>query len=221
VSVHLLIRSRIVSSSSQCEENEMATQRLGVILSGVTGRIGVNQHLGRALVPLRDTRSSWPMATTWSSIRSWWPQRGQARAGAKRFGIERWTTDLDAALSDTRDTLFFDSATTNLRFDNVRRALAAGKHAFLRQAALADARASAAIDRLRTARAAEERRGDGQPLAAGTAQAQDRWRTPASSGACCTSVASMATGCSRATAAPVNARRGTIASMKAAASCST
>ena len=31
----------------------MATRRLGLILSGVTGRIGVNQHLGRAVAALR------------------------------------------------------------------------------------------------------------------------------------------------------------------------
>ncbi len=35
----------------------MGTQRFGVILSGVTGRIGVNHHPGRALVPLRDDPS--------------------------------------------------------------------------------------------------------------------------------------------------------------------
>ena len=109
----------------------MATQRLGVILSGVTGRIGVNQHLGRALVPLRDT----PIVLANGNhlvIDPVLVGRNAAKLEqvAKRFGIERWTTDLDAALSDTRDTLFFDSATTNLRFDNVRRALAAGKHVF-------------------------------------------------------------------------------------------
>ena len=109
----------------------MATQRLGVILSGVTGRIGVNQHLGRALVPLRDT----PIVLANGNhlvIDPVLVGRNAAKLEqvAKRFGIERWTTDLDAALSDTRDTLFFDSATTNLRFDNARRALAAGKHVF-------------------------------------------------------------------------------------------
>ena len=109
----------------------MATQRLGVILSGVTGRIGVNQHLGRALVPLRDT----PIVLANGNhlvIDPVLVGRNAAKLEqvAKRFGIERWTTDLDAALSDTRDTLFFESATTNLRFDNVRRALAAGKHVF-------------------------------------------------------------------------------------------
>jgi len=109
----------------------MGTQRLGVILSGVTGRIGVNQHLGRALMPLRDT----PIVLGNGDrlvIDPILVGRNAAKLEqvAKRFGIERWTTDFDAALSEPTDTLFFDSATTNLRFDNVRRALAAGKHVF-------------------------------------------------------------------------------------------
>jgi len=109
----------------------MATQRLGVILSGVTGRIGVNQHLGRALVPLRDS----PIVLGNGDrvvIDPILVGRNATKLEhvAKRFDIERWTTDLDTALSDRSDTLFFDSATTNLRFDNVARALAAGKHVF-------------------------------------------------------------------------------------------
>jgi predicted dehydrogenase len=109
----------------------MATQRLGVILSGVTGRIGVNQHLGRALVPLRDSpfilRNGDHLVIDPILVGR---NAAKLEQVAKRFGIERWTTDLDTALSDTRDTLFFDSATTNLRYDNVARALAAGKHVF-------------------------------------------------------------------------------------------
>jgi hypothetical protein len=40
----------------------MADYGLGIILSGVTGRIGVNQHLGRALAPLPRRRRAWPTA---------------------------------------------------------------------------------------------------------------------------------------------------------------
>ena len=109
----------------------MAERRLGIILSGVTGRIGLNQHLGRALVPLRaapielangDRLTIDPILVGRNPVK--------LEQVARRFGIERWSTDLDAALSDARDTLFFDSATTNLRVDHVRRALAAGKHVF-------------------------------------------------------------------------------------------
>lgn len=32
----------------------MATQRLGVVMNGVTGRMGLNQHLIRSIVAIRD-----------------------------------------------------------------------------------------------------------------------------------------------------------------------
>src|SRR6266511_2404757 len=46
---------------------------------------------------------------------------------AKAHGITRWTTDLNAALRNKDDTLFFDAATTKLRAKLLRRAIAAGK----------------------------------------------------------------------------------------------
>jgi predicted dehydrogenase len=107
----------------------MGSQRLGIILSGVTGRIGVNQHLGRAVSALREN----PLALANGDRLILDPilvgrDVAKLQQVAKRFAIERWTTDLDAALSARSDTLFFDSAVTGARYDNVRRALAAGKH---------------------------------------------------------------------------------------------
>jgi predicted dehydrogenase len=46
---------------------------------------------------------------------------------ARDHGIERWTTDLAAALSNPEDTLFFDAGTTQMRADLVARAIEAGK----------------------------------------------------------------------------------------------
>ncbi|MEI9946919.1 MAG: Gfo/Idh/MocA family oxidoreductase [Chitinophagaceae bacterium] len=46
---------------------------------------------------------------------------------AKAHGIERWTTDLDKALQNKDDTLFFDAATTQLRAKLLKQAMAAGK----------------------------------------------------------------------------------------------
>ncbi len=107
----------------------MANRRLGLILSGVTGRIGVNQHLGRAVSALRDA----PITLANGDRLELDPVLVGRNAGkleqiASQFGIERWTTDLDAALSDSNDAVFFDSALTGVRFENVRRALVAGKH---------------------------------------------------------------------------------------------
>jgi predicted dehydrogenase len=106
----------------------MGKRRLGVILTGATGRIGVNQHLGRSLVPLRqaplrigaDELSIDPILVGRDA--------DKLQQVAARFNIERWTTDLDSALSNRDDSVFFDCAATGVRVANVRRALQAGKH---------------------------------------------------------------------------------------------
>ncbi len=95
----------------------MTTKRLGVIMKGVTVRMGLNQHLIRSIIAIRDT--------------------GGVRLGngdrmmpdpilvgrdaeklehlARQFNVARWTADLDAALADSSDTIFFDAATTQAR----------------------------------------------------------------------------------------------------------
>jgi predicted dehydrogenase len=49
---------------------------------------------------------------------------------AKAHGIGRWATDLDAALDDPNDTVFFDAATTQLRAGLLKKAMKAGKHIY-------------------------------------------------------------------------------------------
>ena len=49
---------------------------------------------------------------------------------AKATNLENWTTDLDAALSDRRYSIYFDAAATHLRADFLHVALAAGKHIY-------------------------------------------------------------------------------------------
>jgi predicted dehydrogenase len=49
------------------------------------------------------------------------------QALAVRFGIERWSTDLDECLSDPANRIYFDAQATNLRKASVQAAIAAGK----------------------------------------------------------------------------------------------
>jgi len=49
---------------------------------------------------------------------------------AQAHGVERWTTDLDAALATKDDAIYFDSASTGLRPELIRKAIAAGKHIY-------------------------------------------------------------------------------------------
>src|SRR3984893_13172337 len=107
----------------------MAQQRLGIIMNGVTGRMGMNQHLIRSILAIRaqggvalkngDRVMPDPILVG----------RNEARLAqlAKAHGLTRWTTNLNAALKNREDTLFFDAATTKLRAQLLHKAIAAGK----------------------------------------------------------------------------------------------
>src|SRR5213596_363544 len=110
----------------------MAQQRLGIIMNGVTGRMGMNQHLIRSIVAIRqqggvallngDRVMPDPILVGRNAEK--------IEALAKQYGIERSTTDLDAALKNPNDTVFFDAATTQMRAELLTRAIHAGKHVY-------------------------------------------------------------------------------------------
>jgi predicted dehydrogenase len=110
----------------------LATQRLGIIMHGVTGRMGLNQHLVRSIVAIRQQGG-----VTLPNGDRVMPDpilvgRNAEKIAAlgRQYGIERTTTDLDAALKNKNDTLFFDAATTQMRAELVTRAIEAGKHIY-------------------------------------------------------------------------------------------
>lgn len=110
----------------------MATQRLGIIMNGVTGRMGLNQHLVRSIVAIRK-QGGVPLANGDRVMPD--PilvgrNAEKVAALAKQYGIERSTSDLDAALKNPDDTLFFDAATTQMRADLLTRAINAGKNIY-------------------------------------------------------------------------------------------
>src|SRR6201989_790418 len=110
----------------------MATQRLGLIMHGVTGRMGMNQHLIRSIVA---SRAQGGVALSNGDRVMPDPilvgrDAGKVEALAKRFNVARWTTDLDKALSGKNDTVFFDAATTQARPSLLTKAINAGKHVY-------------------------------------------------------------------------------------------
>src|SRR3954451_24500052 len=95
-------------------ESSMTTKRLGLIMHGVTGRMGLNQHLIRSIIAIRDQGG-----VVLSNGDGMLPDpiligrdADKVERLAKRFNVERWSTDLDKALADKNDTIFFDAATT-------------------------------------------------------------------------------------------------------------
>jgi len=110
----------------------MAEQRLGIIMNGVTGRMGMNQHLARSVMAIRK-EGGVRLADGTRVI----PDPILVGRNAEKLrklaidhGIERWTTDLDAALGNPADAVFFDAASTKLRPALLKKALAAKKHVY-------------------------------------------------------------------------------------------
>jgi predicted dehydrogenase len=107
-------------------------KRIGIIMNGVTGRMGLNQHLVRSIVAIRnqggvtlpdgDRLLPDPMLVGRSEAK--------LRAVADAHGIGRVSTDLDACLANPADAIYFDATLTSLRAGHVRRAIAAGKHVY-------------------------------------------------------------------------------------------
>jgi predicted dehydrogenase len=106
--------------------------RIGIIMHGVTGRMGLNQHLVRSVLAIR--KQGGVILSDGSRVM---PDpiivgRNPAKIEelANRLGIGRWSADLDTALANPDDTVFFDAASTKLRPGLLKKAIDAGKHVY-------------------------------------------------------------------------------------------
>ncbi len=105
---------------------------VGVIMNGVTGRMGLNQHLKRSILALRQQGGVRTGENEVIVPRPLLVGRSAAKlqAIAAECGELPWTTDLDAALGDPDYTIYFDGQTTPQRAPALRKAIAAGKHIY-------------------------------------------------------------------------------------------
>ncbi len=110
----------------------MSERRIGIIMHGVTGRMGMNQHLIRSIAAIRRDGGV-PLANGDRLMPD--PiivgrNREKLEALANEHGVERVGTDLDAALANPQDEVFFDAGATKMRAALLRRAIDAGKHIY-------------------------------------------------------------------------------------------
>ncbi len=95
----------------------MTSKRIGIIMHGVTGRMGTNQHLVRSILEIR--RQGGVALKDGTRLMPDPILVGRDAAKLERLaqahGLERWTSDLDQALANRDDTVFFDAASTQLR----------------------------------------------------------------------------------------------------------
>ncbi len=110
----------------------MKTKRIGIIMHGVTGRMGMNQHLIRSVLAIRNQGG---IALADGSQLMPDPiivgrNASKVATLARKLGVERVSDDIDAALANPDDTIFFDAASTQLRPGLLRKAIDAGKHVY-------------------------------------------------------------------------------------------
>ena len=101
-------------------------------MNGVTGRMGTNQHLIRSICAIRnqgglllpDGDYLYPDPILIGR------NGNKLESLAKAHGIERYSTNLETALQNNEDAIYFDAQTTGRRFSAVNKAIEAGKHIY-------------------------------------------------------------------------------------------
>jgi predicted dehydrogenase len=110
----------------------MPTRKIGVVMNGVTGRMGYRQHLLRSILAIRDQGGVALSDGTLVVPEPVLVGRDAAKleALADRHHLHHWTTDLDEALSDSANEIYFDAQVTQVREKSVLTAMDAGKHVY-------------------------------------------------------------------------------------------
>ena len=106
--------------------------KIGILMNGVTGRMGTNQHLLRSIAAIIQQGGVKLSPTEFILPDPILVGRNPVKLEqlAQQAGVKRWTTDLAAALANPEDTIYFDAQTTDRRVDAVQQAIAAGKHIY-------------------------------------------------------------------------------------------
>ncbi|MEI6028426.1 MAG: Gfo/Idh/MocA family oxidoreductase [Betaproteobacteria bacterium] len=110
----------------------MSTRSLGIVMHGVTGRMGTHQHLIRSILAIR-AQGGVRLANGERVMPD--PvligrDAAKVEALAHAHGVARWGTDLGGALQDPSNAVFFDAGTTQMRPQLLAQALHAGKHVY-------------------------------------------------------------------------------------------
>src|SRR3982751_2076585 len=110
----------------------MKEHKIGIIMNGVTGRMGTNQHLMRSIAEI--IKQGGVKISAGETIMPDPVLVGRDENKLKKLcaisGVTKMTTDLDEVLSDPNYSIYFDSQTRGRGACAVRKAVAAGKHIY-------------------------------------------------------------------------------------------
>ncbi|MFL6353221.1 MAG: Gfo/Idh/MocA family protein [Bryobacteraceae bacterium] len=105
---------------------------VGIIMNGVTGRMGLNQHLRRSIFALIEQGGVRISEDETIIPRPLLMGRNahKLEAISREFGGIPYSTDFDQALADPQYAIYFDAQITGARPNAVCKAIAAGKHVY-------------------------------------------------------------------------------------------
>ena len=151
----------------------MPQKSIGIIMNGVSGRMGYRQHLVRSILAIRDQGGVELASGERVQVEPLLVGRNAAKLAeiAARHGIADYTTDLDAALSDPRWEIYADFLVTKARAAALRKAIAAGKAIYTEKPTAESVEEALELAALARCRRHQERRRARQALPARPAEA--------------------------------------------------
>jgi predicted dehydrogenase len=128
----------------------MKEHKIGIIMNGVSGRMGTNQHLYRSIaaiirqggVKINEEEAIMPDPVLVGR------NANKLQELCRLSGVTKWSTDLDAQLADPQNIIYFDAQTTGRRAEAITKAVHAGKHIYCEKPMAANSASAMELYRL-------------------------------------------------------------------------
>ncbi len=118
----------------------MKIHRVGIIMNGVTGRMGKNQHLLRSIVEIIKQGGVKISDNEYIMPDPILVGRNEAKLKelSELSGVEKYTTDLESIIADPAYEIYFDAQVTGRRAEAVKLAASNGKHVYCEKPTASD-----------------------------------------------------------------------------------